>query len=114
MFRTFTRTVLVLLAALSVQSTGAQTVITRWNFNSNPADASSSTGSTAPSTGSGTLTVIGGLVQSFPSGTSGNGSTDPATTDNTGLGLSTWPAQGTGNKTAGISFTASTAGYEDI
>ncbi|RYZ52047.1 MAG: hypothetical protein EOP49_10435, partial [Sphingobacteriales bacterium] len=58
---------------------------------------------------------IGGVTQSFASGGSGsNISSDPATTDNTGLGLTGFPAQGTANKTAGISFTVSTIGYQDI
>jgi hypothetical protein len=113
MIRSFTKTVLAVLCACSVQSLSAQTIITRWNFNSNPADASSSTGSTNPATGSGNLVSIGGVTPTFASGTSGNGSSDPAT-DNTGLNLTGWPAQGTANKTAGISFTTATTGYEDI
>lgn len=113
MIRTFTKTVLAVLCACSVQSLSAQTIITRWNFNSNPPDASTSTGSTAPATGSGNLITIGGVTQTFATGTSGNGSSDPAT-DNTGLNLTGWPTQGTANKTAGISFTTATTGYEDI
>lgn len=110
----FTRIALGVFFACSAGELYAQTTITRWNFNSNPADASATTGSSTPSTGSGTLTTIGGLSQTFASGTSGTGSSDPATTDNTGYNLSTWPAQGTGSKTAGISFNAATTGYEDI
>ena len=77
----------------------AQTTITQWNFNSNPPDASTSSGSSTPSTGSGTSSVIGGVTPSFASGTSNGGSSDPATADNTGYGLVTFPASGAGNKT---------------
>lgn len=113
MIKTFTRSALVLLLTWSAQTLTAQTTISQWNFNSVPPDANNATGSTMPSTGSGNLTVIGGLTQSFASGTASGGSSDPAA-DNTGLGLTGWPAQGTGNKTAGISFSTSTAGYQDI
>ena len=93
----------------------AQTTITQWNFNSNPPDASTSTGSSTPSTGSGTSSVIGGVTPSFASGSSNGGSSDPApVTDNSGYGLTTFPASGVGNKTAGYQFAVSTAGYQNI
>jgi hypothetical protein len=84
-----------------------QIILTRWDFNSNPADASTSTGSTTPSTGSGTLTSIGGVAATFASGT---GSSDIAATDNTAYALATFPAASSSNKTAGIEFSASTLG----
>jgi hypothetical protein len=102
---------LILLAHISVQ---AQTNISQWNFNSNPVDASTSTGSSTPSIGSGTSSVIGGVAASFASGASNGGSSDPATTDNTGYSLTTFPASGAGNKTAGYQFAVSTAGYQNI
>jgi len=92
----------------------AQTTITQWNFNSNPPDASTSSGSSTPSTGSGSSSTIGGVTSSFASGTSNGGSSDPATTDNTGYGLTNFPASGAGNKTAGYQFAVSTAGYQNI
>jgi hypothetical protein len=92
----------------------AQTTITQWNFNSNPPDALTTTGSSTPSTGSGSSSTIGGVTSSFASGTSNGGSSDPATTDNTGYGLTTFPASGAGNKTAGYQFAVSTAGYQNI
>lgn len=106
-------TPLLALAALffSVQAIQAQTTITQWNFNSNPADASTSTGSLTASVGSGTINSVGITANSFASG---SGSSDPITTDNTGMGLSGFPTQGNGNKTAGIQFSASTVGYENI
>ncbi len=114
MIKTFTKPALVLLTVCITQLLHAQTVITQWNFNSNPPDGSATTGSTNPSVGTGTLTSIGGLTPSFASGSSNGGSSDPATTDNTGLGLTNWPAQGTANKTAGIQFAAATTGFQSI
>ena len=99
---------------LALNYSMAQTVISQWNFNSNPPDASSSTGSTNVSAGTGTLSFIGGITQSFASGTSNGGSTDPAATDNTGLNVTTFPAQGQNQKTAGIQFNTSTVGMQNI
>lgn len=115
MIQTFTRRMGTVLLALTAQLTFAQTTITQWNFNSVVPDASTATGTTQPSAGTGTLAVTGGLTASFASGTAGNGSSDPApAADNSGYGLTGWPAQGTGNKTAGITFSASTSGYQNI
>lgn len=99
------------LLFFAVQVIQAQTTITQWNFNSNPADASTSTGSLTASVGSGTINSVGITTTTF---NSGSGSSDPITTDNTGMGLSGFPTQGTGNKTAGIQFRASTVGYDNI
>jgi len=102
---------LLALLFFTVQALQAQTTITQWNFNSNPTDASNSTGTLTPSVGSGTIASINITTTSFNNGT---GSSDPATTDNTGMGLSGFPVQGTSSKTAGIQFSASTLGYENI
>lgn len=98
------------------QGIQAQSTITQWNFNSNPADADNTTGTATPSIGAGTITAIGGATTLFASASPGSGvSSDPAAAvDNSGFGLTTWPAQGTNNKTAGIQFTASTVGYTSI
>lgn len=92
----------------------AQTNITQWNFNTVPPDNNTSTGVLTPSTGAGTIAATGGATTSFASGAANGGSTDPATTDNSGLGLTTFPAQGTANKTAGIEFFAATTGFQNI
>lgn len=92
----------------------AQTTITQWDFNSNPPDASTSTGNTLPSTGAGTIAVIGGVTSSFASGSANGGSSDPAATDNSGWGITGFPAASTGDKTAGIQFDVATTGYQDI
>ncbi len=97
-----------------VHSAQAQSIITQWNFNSVPPDGSNSTGSLSPSVGAGVIAGIGGVTISFASGTATGGSSDSATSDNTGLGLTGWPEQGTNNKTAGIECKISTAGHQDI
>ena len=86
-------------------------VVTQWNFNSAPPDASSATGSTVASIGTGTAALVGGATAAFASGT---GSTDPAVADNTGWNTSTYAAQGTGDKTRGVSFAVSTLGYNGV
>ncbi len=113
MLKKFTKC-LCLALPLMAGTAMAQSTITQWNFNSVPPDASTSTGSTTASVGSGNIMTVGGLTPSFASGTSSGGSSDPATTDNTGYGMTGWPNQGTGNKTAGIQFSASTAGITDV
>ena len=98
--------------ALSSTTARASTVITQWNFNSTPPDATTTTGSAAPVMGSGTIVGQGGVNQAFADGT---GSSDPITNDDTGYNLSGgFPAQGTGNKSGGIAFMVSTAGYDSI
>lgn len=108
---------LLLLSLLTVLSSAwlhSQSNITQWNFNSNPTDASTSTGSSSPGTGSGSISAVGGTTASFASGTSNGGSSDPATTDNTGYGLTTFPAASSADKTAGYQFAASTVGFQNI
>src|SRR6266498_2909432 len=50
-------------------------IIAQWNFNSVPADGSPGTGTTAPSVGSGTASLIGGVTSGFSAGSTN----DPAT-----------------------------------
>ncbi len=94
-----------LFAALS--SVVSAQIITQWNFNSAAPDASTSTGSALPSTGSGTASVIGGVSGSFAAGSP----RDNAASDNTAWSLSGWPAQGTASGTAGAQFMVSTSGF---
>jgi len=86
-------------------------LITRWNFNSTTPDASTSTGVTTPSTGTGTISLVGGATSTFAAGSPGD---TGGGTDNSGLNLTTWAAQGIGNLTRGLQFATSTAGYSDI
>jgi len=101
--------------ALSVACSAASAdLITEWNFNSVPADASTSTGSLLPSTGAGSAVLVGGVTSSFSSGAAGNGSSDPATVDDSGWQTTTYAAQGAGDRTRGVQFNVSTVGYTDI
>jgi predicted extracellular nuclease len=85
---------------------GAAT-ITQWTFDSVPPDTSTSTGSETPSVGTGTFSLIGGVTATYATGNGGG-------TDNTGRNTSTYPAQGTGDKTRGVEFAVSTAGFNAI
>lgn len=101
------------LAALLLASAAAQAqTISLWDFNSNPADANVATGITTPSIGSGTLSLFGGVTSTFATGSPG----DPASagTDNSGLNLTTWAAQGTGSGTRGLQVATSTVGFANI
>lgn len=88
--------------------------IAQWNFNSNPADANTSTGVTVPNIGAGTASLIGGTTASFSSGDSNNGSTDPSTGDDSGWNVTTYATQGMEDKARGVQFLVSTAGFENI
>jgi predicted extracellular nuclease len=61
---------------------------------------------TTPSTGSGTITLVGGTTATFATGFSG--STDRA------YNTTSYPAAGTNDKTAGIEFSVSTVGQQNI
>lgn len=102
--------ILAMLAAGNVQAAD----ITQWNFNSVPADTSTSTGSLIASVGVGSLSTLGTVTQTFASGTSNGGSSDPVTVDDTGLSTLTYAAQGTNNKLNGVQFNVSTLGFENI
>lgn len=112
---------LLLLLALFISIIGfvptpvfASTTITQWNFNSSIPDGDTGTGTTDPSVGSGTAATVGGTTASIASGAASGGSSDPATEDNSGWNTSSYPAQGTGNKTAGVEFVVSTVGFQSL
>lgn len=108
------KSAIIAAALLAAGSVNAATV-TQWNFNSTTPDANLATGSTAPSIGSGLLSLIGGTTATFASGSANLGSSDTAaSTDNTAYNLSTFAAQGTGDKTRGIQFNVSTVGFENV
>lgn len=85
-------------------------VITLWNFNSQPWDADFNTGTLSSIIGNGTAATVGAVTQSF---TASNGSSD-SQADNSNWRITGWPAQGTGNKSHGVRFNVSTAGYRRI
>jgi hypothetical protein len=88
------------------------TTLAVWDFNSLTADTNTTTGVTTPSVGSGTASLVGGTTATF----AGGSTNDPASTgtDNSGWNSSTYPLQGTGNKTAGVQFNVSTAGRQNV
>jgi hypothetical protein len=91
---------------LATAFTAQADTITQWNFNNQ---------TTTPSTGSGSLVLVGGVLDnSYSIETDlANTSTDPATS-NYSYSTTNYPAQGTASKTAGAEFDVSTAGYESI
>ncbi|MFV9503855.1 MAG: ExeM/NucH family extracellular endonuclease [Oscillochloridaceae bacterium umkhey_bin13] len=89
--------------------------LTQWNFNSPTPDNNPATGTTNPSTGSGTASLLGGTTATFASGAANGGSTDPAgTTDNSGWNVTTFAAQGTGDRSRGVQFAVDTTGRQDL
>lgn len=100
-------------------TSSSQTTLAQWNYNG--ADAASIPGGTAaptPSTGAGSLAIVGGLTPSFAAGvnSSGVGSSDPVTTSppNFAWATTNYAASGTGSKQNGIQVNVSTAGYAGI
>lgn len=88
-------------------------IVTQWTFNTD--DGNNTTGTTTPSTGSGTASLIGGTTGAFAAATADGNSTDPAADPlDSGWNVLTFPAQGTANETGGAQFTVSTAGFENI
>jgi endonuclease/exonuclease/phosphatase family metal-dependent hydrolase len=99
------------VATLTVIST-APNIIAQWNFNSVTPDNSISTGTTAPSFGSGTASLVGGATATFATGDTNRDAV--GTNDNSGWNSATYPAQGAGNKTRGVQFGVSTVGRQNI
>ncbi len=108
------KAVLAVVATLMSFSTTQADIISQWNFNSLPADNNFSTGTTTPSLGVGTATLVG----TTGSYASGSGSTDPITSDDAGWKITNFAAQTTNanehNLTHGVQFAVSTRGYKDI
>lgn len=89
-------------------------VIAQWDFNSLTPDGLTTTGTLAPSTGSGTATYVGGTKAAASGEFAGGGPTDTNTTDNSGWNTSYYPAATLSNKTAGVKFAVSTAGRQNV
>ena len=103
-----------LVAAFAFAGSAHADVVTQWNFNSIIADGNTGTGTTLPFIGTGTASLIGGVTSTFASGDASGGSSDPATTDDSGWNLTTFAAQGTGDKTRGAQFAVSTVGFNNV
>ncbi|MES2438632.1 MAG: PEP-CTERM sorting domain-containing protein [Verrucomicrobiota bacterium] len=98
------------LAALPVSAA----TISQWNFNSTTDDLTPGTGSSAPSTGTGTAATLSSTTPSFSSGGANGGSSDPNTTDDSGWGITSFPAATSSDLTAGVQFLIDTTGYDSI
>ena len=94
------RLLLVLLSGSCGFNSYAQTTITQWNFNSS---------NTAPSTGTGTLALIGGVTATYAAGVNA----DPGN-PNTALNTTNYPVQSTAPKSAGVTITVNTTGFNTI
>lgn len=99
------------MALLSLTLHATADTIVQWTFNSNPPDGNTGTGTTVPSTGSGTASVLGGVTQGYFGGSTADGT---SAGDNSGWSTTGYPGQGAANKTAGVEFRASTVGFESI
>lgn len=88
----------------------AQTDAAFWDFNSNPNDATPSTGIVTAVSGSASVSNLGGVTNTFAAG-HGN---DVNTTDNSGYNSTNYPAQGNGSKTAGIQLDLSSVGLSNL
>lgn len=106
----FSGSVTSAVATLTVNAVGTLNVIAQWNFNSLTPDGMTSTGTTAPSTGSGTASPVTALTTTF----AGGSTTDPASSDNSGWNTTGYPAATSGNKTAGVRFDISTLGKQNL
>jgi hypothetical protein len=99
-----------LLAALTLAAGANAEIISQWNFNSDPPDGALNTGTNKTSIGTGTAALVGGTTATYASGSA----VDPAGADNSGWNTTTYPSQGSGNKTRGVQFAVNTEGFESI
>ena len=112
-------TAITLTAAVATGASAGLTTVAQWNFNG-PANNQVPGGelSPAPSTGSGTASLIGGVTAAvqFGSGIVNGGSSDPVTTapPNYGWQTTTYASQGTQNGERGVQFKVSTEGFENV
>lgn len=89
-------------------------IFAQWNYNSVIPDNDTTTGSTVPSLGSGTASMVGGVTANGTGFATGNAALDPAgSTDNSAWNTTSYPPSGN-NKTAGVQFAVSTAGIQNI
>lgn len=102
---------LVIAAALMAAGSANADTITQWNFNSVPADTSTSTGTLTPNIGAGVISLLNSVTTTgFNSGV---GSSDTAS-DNTGFQTTTYAVQGAQNQLRGVQYNVSTVGFSDI
>jgi hypothetical protein len=97
------------VATLTLLSTPA-TRLARWDFN---ATNTLAVAAPDPSAGTGSASLLNGASAAFTSGTFSDPAGAPGAA-NSGWNSSSYPPQGTSNKTAGVQFQVSTLGYQDI
>lgn len=90
------------------------TAFAQWDFNSSIPDTNTLTGTLSPSLGSGVATYVGGVSAASSGAFAGGSAIDPNSVDNSGWNSANYPAQGTGNKLAGVQFNVSTVGRHDL
>jgi hypothetical protein len=100
----------VAVTLLALLRNAQASTIAQWNFNSPTPDGSPTTGTTAPSAGSGTASLVGTTTATFAMGDLIN---DPAATDNSGWSTAGYPAATSPNR-GGVRFDVDTTGYESI
>ena len=83
--------------ALALGTAASADIITQWNFEAQTLLAS---------TGTGTASLVGGVTNTFATGFGGTGTFAMNTTN--------YAAQSTGDRTRGVQFIGSTAGYDSI
>ncbi len=91
------RTSTLFIAVMYFATASVAATIAEWTFTGDV---------TTPSTGSGTVTLVGGTTATFATGIAGGADRAYNTT--------TYPAAGANNKTAGIEFAVSTVGQQNI
>lgn len=100
------KTIITSLLTISLVGMANAATITQWNFNNiNPGDIATAT----PSTGTGTLGLLGGVTHPA-SGFNGASSSDPAAT-NVAFQTTTYAAQSAENGLRGLGFSADTTGF---
>ena len=91
----------ILICLLLASVSWAQTTLHQWTFDS----VSTSVGTTRPSVGTGSVSLLGGTTATFATG---------ATAGGAGWNTSTYAAQFTGSGTRGIEVVAPTTGFQNI
>jgi hypothetical protein len=97
------------VANLALLSTPA-TRLARWDFNGTNLLSPSTP---APASGSGTASLAGGATADFSTGSPSDSAGTPGAA-NSGWNSTSFPSQGTANKTGGVQFKVSTVGYKNI
>lgn len=91
--------ILFLISTLAFQTLSAQTIFTQWNFDGS---------STAPNFGTGSMSLIGGTLESGTAYPTGNPASGKA------YSITNFPSDTNASGTAGYRFDVTTTGYTDI